>query len=139
MLPKLMLERINEQKLSYREVATQIGISHMTVSRAMRGETVDLDTLDAIARWLGVPLATILDARAPGTEEGFMGEVQLLAGMNPEFKEVFQELFAKISAGDVDPRVLDDVVAYARFRIQQTDRGRNSNEPKRAESRGSSG
>ena len=126
MLPKLLSEKIKEQGLSYREVATQIGISHMTVARVLRGDSVDLDTLDAIARWLGVPLATILDARNAGSDEGFMGEVQLLSGMNPEFREVFQELFAQISNGDIDPRVLGDIVAYAQFRIHQGEQGRNN-------------
>jgi transcriptional regulator with XRE-family HTH domain len=130
MLPSRLQAKMREQGLSLRGAAEQIGIGHSTVQRALKGQPVDIDSLDAIARWIGVPLTSILDARLVEQTEGFLADMQMLAGMDPEFKTIFEEMFARLVSENMDPRVLSDVVAYAKFRMSQENRG-NAQQPAR--------
>ncbi len=123
MLPQLLLNKIYANHYSLREAARQIGISHTSVKRVLDEASVDLDTLDAVARWVGVPLATVLELRTDQQSEKFLADLQMLTGMEPELRPVFEEIFSKIVNGRLDARVLSDVVAYAKYQIAQQDTG----------------
>ncbi len=116
MLPKMMLEKMKERNLSLREAATEIGVSHTTIARILDGKATDIDTLDAVARWMRVPLTTLLDVR---TSEGDLTErIRIAMSLYPELATAFGEIIDGILSGEVEPRVLSDVVAYAAFRLK---------------------
>jgi transcriptional regulator with XRE-family HTH domain len=128
MLAKLMMDKMNEQGLTMSAVAGEIGISRSSLYRFVDGAKMDMDTLDAIARWVNVPLMMVLKERMGSDEESFMSGVAMLSAMDPEFKSLLQEMFLRVSNNEMDPNVLSDVVAYARFKLSQLKSRGNTNE-----------
>ena len=45
MLSKLLKEKCQKLELSSRQAAEEVGVSHATILRALRGDVMDLDTL----------------------------------------------------------------------------------------------
>src|SRR5450759_1153919 len=125
MLPKILLEKMRDRDMSLREVAREIGISHTTVARILDNKAADIDTLDAVARWMNVPLVSILDLRLQGDD--VVDQVRLAMSLYPELANVFRDILQGIISGDVEPRVLADVAAYTVFRIQQNKGSHDAN------------
>lgn len=117
MLRTILLSKMHEKGLSLRQVARVVGVSHMTIGRALDGKQVDLDTLEAIAKWLGIPLVTILEARNDQLEP--TAQLQLLMGMSPKLSQALQDAYDAISGGSATPDLLDQLADFLKFRLSQ--------------------
>ena len=53
-LGAVLKRRRGQDRLSLRQVETDVGISAATLSRIERGHRPDMDVIDKLARWLGV-------------------------------------------------------------------------------------
>jgi len=114
MLKNLVIEKMRERGLSARAVARECNVAHTTINRVLEGKPVDLTTLEAIAEWLGVNLSTVL-----GTTEGDLAtQISLLIQMEPELARVFGEAMDGVLKGDYSRKDIEDIVAYATFRLQ---------------------
>lgn len=117
MLQTILLRKMRESNLSQREASRLIGVSHMTIGRVLDGQQVELDTLDAIAKWLGLPLATVLEARNDRLEPS--AQLQLLMGMSPKLSQALHNAYDAISSGNATPDLLDQMADFLEFRLSQ--------------------
>ena len=116
-LPALMREKISKERMSEREAARQLGLSPSTVGRALGGGSLDIDTLLTICDWLGVSLASILDAQIPSSPTALSSAFAALIETEPELAKIFGDAIERVVEGSVDPVVLKEVTAYAAWRL----------------------
>ena len=64
MLAQLLKEKMQKENLSLRAAASEVGVSHVTIVRALKEEPLDLDTIIAISNWLGISPSVVLGTRA---------------------------------------------------------------------------
>jgi transcriptional regulator with XRE-family HTH domain len=126
MLPKLLLDRMKERGLSLREAAQEIGVSHTTIARLLAGKPADIDTLDAVARWMGVPITSLIEVSVQGSD--LVNQIAVFVSAYPELAGVFRDVMQGILSGEVKPEVLTDVVAYTAYRLNLSKgaQGRNA-------------
>jgi len=116
-LPNLLRNKMNSEGLSGREVARQIGVSATTVARVLNGESVDVDTLLRLCKWMDVSPAAILDAQLP-SRSGLSAKIAAVIQTNPALAEIFDAAMEKLGKGEVDISVIHDLAAYAAYRLK---------------------
>jgi transcriptional regulator with XRE-family HTH domain len=110
-LPKLIQEKMHKDELSLREAGEQIGISHMTVARALRGEQIDFRVIESIAQWLGVPTKTLIETHFDDNKLAF--QIAGILETYPKLAQAASELLIEIKEGRIKPEVMADAFAYA--------------------------
>ena len=55
----LLEEARRKRNLSERQLAQEIDVAHTTVGRVLRGQPVDIVTIQKIAAWMGVETASL--------------------------------------------------------------------------------
>ncbi len=86
-LSELLKKRLETEGLSVRDAGKLIGVSHSTVARAVSGETVEIDTLVKIARFLGMSVEDVLDPK--DTPDDVLEQILLVTSIEPELAKVF--------------------------------------------------
>ena len=118
MLAQMISERMREKELSLRGAATQIGIAHTTLKRAVDGQSLDLDTVRLISDWLGVPVSDVVDLHDETVDE-FPRRFAVFVAQYPELKEVMDDALKAYSHGDIEASVVKDIANYIAFRLEQ--------------------
>lgn len=116
LLQALMRNRMKERGLSLREAAKEIGVSHTTVARIIKGHSLDLDTYIAICNWLGVSPSSFMEAQL-GEEEGLSARLTSLLKTYPEIAQMLEQAMSRMQAKELDPAVVRELVAYMAFRL----------------------
>jgi transcriptional regulator with XRE-family HTH domain len=107
---------MKELNLSARQAAEIIGTSHTTILRAASGEIVDLDTVIKISDWLGVRPSRLLNSFSQ--EQDVLDErITALIEGNPKLKEVFKRAMTLVENNEIDPTIIEDIVAYSSFKL----------------------
>ncbi|HMN10985.1 MAG TPA: helix-turn-helix domain-containing protein [Bellilinea sp.] len=130
-LSVLLAEKINSSGISIREASRQLGVSATTVSRAIDGESIDVDTLLSMCKWLDVPPSTVLNGLLQdGSAREVAATLTAVISSNPQLAEVFGEAVEHLLDGTISPQVLRDLVAYSSWRVgverQSTDTAEES-------------
>ena len=114
MLKEALIAAMNERGLSTRQAAKEIGVSHTTIFRVMKGGPFDVPTLVAIANWLKVRPSTLLDNLG---KSDTIDQVSLLIETNPEILPVLKEATQAIEKGQASPEIIKDIIAYALYKL----------------------
>ena len=117
MLQAILNGAMEKQKLSARDVGTMLGVSHTTVLRALKGESIDLTTLIKIADWLSIRPSALLDSFQGGDVES---RISVLVDAYPALQKVLEDAVAAIEKGRADPGIIDDIVSFAEYKIQSS-------------------
>jgi transcriptional regulator with XRE-family HTH domain len=115
MLKSLLDNKMRDERLSVRKAARMIGISHVTLIRALAGNTSqDVDTLDKITRWLGVQMSDVLNI-----EQGKALEERIahLVRTQPEFAKILEQTLVEVDRGNLTKEDLAEIVAFANYRL----------------------
>ena len=107
---------MNDRGLSSHAAADEIGTSHTTILRALRGDRVDVDTLVKIANWLHVRPSELLNSMsdAPNT---LADQIAVLLSHSPELESELRDAAERVKGGELDPAVLRDIVSYALYKL----------------------
>ena len=116
-LKNLVKLKMKDENLSLRKAGDQAGVAHTTIDRVLKKETIDLETMEKICKWVGIPVSAVLDA---GDEKSEMvDEVAALFAMNEEFSFVFDELASRIKTGELDTTILSEINAFVSYRMHE--------------------
>ena len=96
-------------------MADEIGTSHTTILRALRGELVDLDTIIKIANWLDTRPSTLLDGF--GRKDSVVVRVASIVERVPGLAKIIEEAAAAVENGTADPALVEDIVSYAAYKL----------------------
>jgi DNA-binding Xre family transcriptional regulator len=118
MLKELVEARLKDQRLSVRQAAQELGISHTTIHRVLAGEAIDLDTVIKLCKWLGVRPSDILDVDAADETTSAAATIALVIAQEPRLGALLTDLSKDLKAGNVSPEDVKDIVAYALYRLE---------------------
>jgi transcriptional regulator with XRE-family HTH domain len=121
MLVAMLDKEIKKRGLSVREAAKQIGVSHTTIFRVLAGTPIDVDTLVAIANWLNVRPSALLNSMSEATPLPEL--ITALVERNPKLEQVLRNATNAIKNGQADPAIIEDIVAYAFYKLNIADEG----------------
>jgi transcriptional regulator with XRE-family HTH domain len=100
------------RKLSWRQLAKEVGVSPSTMTRLANGQRPDVDAFAALVRWLGQPADTFLvgDDQAPREEPDLVAQLAPLLRARRDLKEE-------------DAKYLEDLISVAvrRFKAEQAE------------------
>ncbi len=115
MLQTLIQKKLDDENLSLRTGAKQVGVSHSTLGRIIDGESLDLDTLIKACDWLGVSPVTILDVLT-NTDDTAALLVAFLEA-HPQLHSAFENLLGETLQEQLPARVLEDILQFIAFRL----------------------
>lgn len=115
MLKAKLAQEMKNKGLSTRQVAKDIGTSHTTILRALRGEAVDVGTIVKMSEWLGVKPSTLINSMA--SISALPDQIAVMLGKHPRLENEFEQAIKKILDGTVDPSIIEDIAAYASYKI----------------------
>ncbi|PKN99570.1 MAG: hypothetical protein CVU42_07605 [Chloroflexi bacterium HGW-Chloroflexi-4] len=118
MIVELIKEKMQKEGLSARAAALEAHVAHTTVLRAIEGRNLDLPSLNKICTWLGVSVADAL-SEGGAKDEVLASKMSLLISREPKLKALFEELVSEVEAGTLNSSDVEDIVAYAGYRIKQ--------------------
>jgi transcriptional regulator with XRE-family HTH domain len=116
MLKEILEKEQRLKGVSIRDLAKQANVSHTTIYRALRGETIDLDTVLDLAKWLGVRPSTLVNS-LDRSDDSVPAKVALVIEHNPELKVAFEQAVKNVELDSVDPVIIEDIAAYAAYKI----------------------
>lgn len=117
MLQTILQREMSSRSLSSHGAAEEIGVSHTTILRALRGERVDVDTIIKIANWLHVRPSELLNSMS---DTSLADEIAVLLSHSPALEAELKDAAERVKAGVLDPAVLRDIVSYALYKLRST-------------------
>lgn len=116
-LAELVKAKMDDEKLSLRKAGKAAGVAHTTIDRVLKGEDVDLVTVEKISRWVGIPVSKAIDLK--NAEGGIQGDITTLIGLHPEFGEVLSALAKEIIVGGLSSEILIEITGFMSYRLQK--------------------
>lgn len=117
MLKFILAQKMKELELGSRRVAEETEVSHTTILRVPRGETVDLETVLKLSNWLGMRPSSLLNSMSE--QSTLSDRVTALIEAHPSLASVFEKAIDSINAGKASPAIIDDIVAYAVYKLDR--------------------
>lgn len=112
---KLKQEMVN-RGFSPRDLAKEIGTSHTTILRTLRGDDVDMKTILKYSAWLGVKPATLINSLPPD-RSALPEKIIVMLGNHPILEKEFSRAVDAIVENKIDPSIIEDIAAYAAYKI----------------------
>ena len=116
MLATLLKEKCKTLDYSSRQAAKEVGVSHATILRALRGDVIDLETLIKMSDWLNVKPHTLRNTFS-SFDAGLADRIAVIIDRHPKLRSVFAKAIELIVNDEADPYILDDIAAYAVYRL----------------------
>ncbi len=116
LLVKMLDDKMRQRNLSLRKMADEIGVSHTTISRILKGEVADIGTLIKLCKWLEVSPSDILDSNVEGAR-GLGSRIATILEANPKLALVFEEAIGRLEKDEISSQTIEDLVAYMSYRL----------------------
>src|SRR5512133_2917435 len=114
MLQQILQKAMADKHLSSHGAAEEIGTSHTTILRALRGERVDVDTIIKIANWLKIRPSELLNSMS---DTSLADQLAVLLSHSPGLEAELKDAMKRVKAGELDPAVVRDIVSYALYKL----------------------
>ncbi len=134
MFRTILENELERRNMSLREAAKEIGISHTTLIAARDGtRAIDVGTALAIAKWVGVPLSTLVEEANPEEQEKnkVFQALKIVLEAAPELEQVFKQAANELAAGTLSLTDFRDITEYAAYKIRIRREQAQANEKKR--------
>ncbi len=134
MFRTILENELERRNMSIREAAREIGISHTTLIAARDGtRAIDVGTALAIAKWVGVPLSTLVEEANPEEFEKnkIFQALQIVLEAAPELEQVFKQAANELAAGTLSLSDFRDITEYAAYKIRIRREQAEANEKKK--------
>lgn len=121
-LADLVNKKMIEHKLSLRNAAKQVGVSHTTVSRLLDGVQLDLQTMTKFCDWCGVSPAQVLDVTYNGDiseEDSIVKHLSIIVTSNPRLKRVFSTLLGLDGNKRLPDETISEILDFIAFKISK--------------------
>jgi transcriptional regulator with XRE-family HTH domain len=116
MLKSLLSSQIRNRGMSLRNAGKEIGISHTTIIRSLKGEIMDMSTQKKISDWLHVLPSTLLDTESK-TDDALAYQIAALLEREPKLAMVFGDAIQKVQQETIDPSIISEIAAFVAFKI----------------------
>jgi transcriptional regulator with XRE-family HTH domain len=103
-----------DRNLSSHTAAEEIGTSHTTILRALRGDNIDVDTIIKIANWLKIRPSELLNSMS---DTSLADQIAVLLSHSPELEDELKDAAERVKAGALDRAVLQDIISYALYKL----------------------
>jgi transcriptional regulator with XRE-family HTH domain len=115
MIKELLDAKVRERGLSYRTAAAEIGVSHSTVMRVLKGGPADVPTLLKICKWLNVEPAMILNSEENASAQAVFSSI---AEATPGLMDVLQGATEDFKEGLLTAEDLEEITSFIAFRLK---------------------
>lgn len=116
-LARELRRRLDLEHMSLRDAGQAMEISHSTVARAMQGYAVDIATMVKMCEFLNVPVESVLELR--DEPENSLKNLNFVLSTEPELSQAFYEVAVGIVHGEIDKKILAEIAAFVRYRLEQ--------------------
>jgi DNA-binding Xre family transcriptional regulator len=117
-LKDILSQQLRDRRLSGREAATQIGITHTTMRRLLDGGKVELDTLVKVSEWTGISITSLVNIVFPEDSKSVIGDISALVEAEPRLRQVFEQAKQDLDNEIITVDDLRDITAYAAYKLQ---------------------
>jgi transcriptional regulator with XRE-family HTH domain len=115
-LAQLLRAELEARKLSVRQAALELGLSHVTVTRVLAALPVDVQTMMIVCDWLGISLIDALDQKPEDAD--LARKLAVLINREPKLGQIFAEALKDVEDGKLDAEDLRDIIEYATFKLE---------------------
>ncbi|MET9221328.1 helix-turn-helix domain-containing protein [Streptomyces sp. NPDC003300] len=98
------------KKLSWRQLAAEVGVSPSTMTRLANGHRPDVDAFAALVHWLGAPAESFMVDSEIGSTRQSAGEPELLVQLAPLLR-------SRSDLSEEDVKYLEEVIGAAMRRF----------------------
>ncbi len=113
----LIEDALRARRISSRQAASEMGMSHTTLNRIRRGESYDLETAKMISRWLGVSTTNVLNADDVGAN-GLSAKVAAILETEPALAIAFTAAVDRVMNGDMTLDGFKELIRYTTYRLE---------------------
>jgi len=118
MLAQLLSAELASKNISIRAAAREIGLSHTSIYRVLKGKNVDLLTLEKIALWMNIPLALLANTLPREKSDSVITEkLNLLLFRNPSLKDILKIILDGFEANLLLEEDIEEILNFAAFKI----------------------
>lgn len=122
LLADLVRKKMDEEKLSLRNAAKRIGVSHTTVSRLLEGVQPDLNTVTKFCDWCKVSPTQVLDVSYNATiseEENILKQLSIIITSDPRLKRIFSTLLGLDGTTRIPDRTIIEILDFIAFKVSR--------------------
>lgn len=114
-LRAMLAEKKDKENLGYRTIGKQSGVPFTSLNRFMVHDSyLSVDNIVRLCEWLGVSPAMVLDGFGDNENSRKSGMIAIMQRY-PALEEVLLEIESRVTEGELDPEIIDDVAQYAEF------------------------
>lgn len=114
-LAQMVRDQMDERGLGARSAAKEIGISHATVIRILADMPVDINTIEAVSKWLGVTLIDVIDQK-PG-DANLAAKLAVLINRAPDLGASLTEALIEVEEGRMSAEDLRDIADFINYKL----------------------
>jgi transcriptional regulator with XRE-family HTH domain len=123
-LGQFLREELAARHMTIRQLALELKMSHATVTRALAGQPVDIETAILFCNWLGVNLSDLFDPDP--SVDNLARQLAVLINREPDLAKAFTNAMQKVDAGEISTEDIRDIIEYATFKLEHYERRRRN-------------
>ncbi len=114
----LLETEMRDRRLSMREAAEEMGVTHTTIGRILRGRPVNVTTLNRVAQFLKVDPGNLLEAHEE--DEQLAKDILTIVNREPALAGVLHDAAERARRGQIPQETFREIVRYTTWRLSDS-------------------